>query len=45
MRHLRLKSYIGYSSLTEGGDPNKSFNITEESLRSISSHNVYSHNI
>ena len=44
MRHERLKSYIGHSSLAGKGQTSY-LNIIESSLRRISSHNVYSHNV
>ena len=44
MRHERLKSYIGHSSLAGKGQTSY-LNIIESSLRRISSHSVYSHNV
>ena len=45
MGYQRLKSDIGYSSLAGGGPRTGHLNIIERSLRSISSHSVYSHNV
>ena len=46
MGHQRLKSDIGYSSLAVGGGAQTGhLNIIERSLRSVSSHCVYSDNV
>ena len=46
MGHQRLKSDIGYSSLALGGGAQTGhLNIIERSLRSVSSHCVYSDNV